>query len=464
MTLLVDLPEEIISATIHNLSHDKNSLQNVCLAGNHILLAIARPLTWKQVTLHVNFDNWNDQRNIWFFTADPKRAASVVSAKFLFSGLYEYDQPITSVLQKALRNMTGLNHTCLSFFESYSSGSTIEDEDGAEDAPLLLEIVLKCLPKLKTIFVEGYDSGEGLVVPVVLPQLSQLVSRYCSPSVAEIWTSARHLEVIELFGGDGDRYYHDWCHSIHMDYPKESNLRFTGYSGNIMGSGYLLNEIALKLGYFNCLRRFYIGSEEIGRQSCMDADHVVEFFKLNLNPLPGLEELVIRCPLTVEEYEAVIASAANASLRRLSMDIDSDLPDEALGPVFAKSSIWEKFTSLEELSLPIKGLDEEQMDILLPAISSLGSLTHLYFLIDEGDWGAYPRTHRNAMRLGHGTPQLEMVVWDQFPLFHDTLLPAYGCKLLRDNNGTVTLCNEGAIKRPGWQYLSSPFEWWGTEK
>ncbi|KAE9407998.1 hypothetical protein BT96DRAFT_1013872 [Gymnopus androsaceus JB14] len=436
MSSLAELPEELITTIVHSLSSDKQSLLNLCLAGNHILLAIARPLTWREVTFHVDLDEWISfddidwwtTRSIFHFTADQKRAKSVISPRIKFSGIYNYGQPIIGLLQESLKKLTNLNHAYLSFFEVFSTDGT----------PSLLEVVLQSLPSLKSVYVDGYGAGEEPIAPIELPPLKSLVTSYCSPNVAELWASARNLEVMELCGGYGARYYWENIHKLH------SSRSFMGYDGETMGTGYILNEGLLHAGYFNHLRRLHIVSELDENEECLDIAHIVEFSTLCPNSLTSLEELILELPFTIPEYEVVLDGMTVPGLRRLMVK----LQDTAFGYIetifTSPRRTWERLTSLEEFWLPLEGLREAEVGIICLALSHLKNLKCLYFEENREYYADVDHMAEGVtMHLGAHLPQLDGVYWNY-----------YSFKVLRDQEGMVKSVIKQEYQKPKWQTFS----------
>ncbi|KAE9407996.1 hypothetical protein BT96DRAFT_986221 [Gymnopus androsaceus JB14] len=172
---------------------------------------------------------WWSTHSISLFTADQKRAGSVVSARIKFSGIYYYNPLIMEPLQESLKKLSNLTHAYLCFFEA-SSGET--DEEILSP----LELVLQSLPRLKNIYVDAYAAGKEFFLR---------------------WSFlTQNLEVIELCEGSGEDYY--WRNIHRSD-------SFRSYMGpgdeNDMGIRYLLNETRLQAGYFKRLRRLHVISD-----------------------------------------------------------------------------------------------------------------------------------------------------------------------------------------------------------
>lgn len=191
---LVKLSQELLTTIARNLS--KRSLRNLCLVGNRVLLAVAQPLLWKEITYHVKLDGTRPI-NLYLLTTNQRIAGSVVSAKFTFTGPYDYNRPITRLLEKSLKSLTSLNCASLHFSEASSV-------DSDKDSPSLLEVVLKSLVCLKSVCIKGYLANEERpVLPIKLPWLKNIAAGHCSPTVAQTWTLVEKLEALELGRSEG---------------------------------------------------------------------------------------------------------------------------------------------------------------------------------------------------------------------------------------------------------------------
>ncbi|KAJ4480111.1 hypothetical protein J3R30DRAFT_3469054 [Lentinula aciculospora] len=436
MSRFVKLSEEVVASIISNLSRDEKSLSNLCLVGNRIVLAIARSYLCKEANVHVNFDDQSDPYSLSVFVTDELHARSVVSVKFIFSGIFDNEKSNTSVLQKSLQKLTSLKHAHLSFFR-------MREKSRDSNAPILLEILLQSLPNLTSIYVEGYDPARNLTTPIKLHQLKALVVRYSNPILSHIWTSAPGLEVIEMLGGSSSGYY------VTID---AENL-YTGYTGSMVGTKYVFEDSGtlVKTGYFDHLKRLYVGSDLSGNLHD-DVEAIIHFFRRFPNSLPFLEELVLFFHFSVEDYTTILRAVAGPQLKRLRLGLSPFLTQIAdRNSIFHYSSPqWDKCTSLKELWLPIAGPESlKEIGLLQPAMNIL---THLYFEHPFRDRDEFVKNQEELVKLlSSCAPLLEIVSWDNGDVFG----------IIREDS-EVKLVSKQTYVKPKWQRFASSVKWWDS--
>ncbi|KAJ7285333.1 hypothetical protein C8J57DRAFT_1217585 [Mycena rebaudengoi] len=97
MPNLLDLSPELMEAILDILAPDSPALDNLCLAGNHNLLALARPYTWRELNITLSsFEHKGAERaassalasRFEAFYADPVKTAAARSLNIKLAGIF----------------------------------------------------------------------------------------------------------------------------------------------------------------------------------------------------------------------------------------------------------------------------------------------------------------------------------------------------------------------------------------
>jgi hypothetical protein len=206
MAVILDLSPELISSVLDYLAPHGLALKNLCLVGNHNLLTLARPYTWREIEVTL-CDNGDTSRalaeRVRTFCADPLKAAAVRSLNITFCGVFDFRTPAVSALYDNFPRLVNATHAYIS-----CSGTT---GGGFLSQPQYVMAALQELPALLSLSVDGcldkFHRGPQNMAEWPVPKLKHLSARLCNPEgVGEVWTFCSNLEVVELAGGFAERF------------------------------------------------------------------------------------------------------------------------------------------------------------------------------------------------------------------------------------------------------------------
>ncbi|KAJ6498536.1 hypothetical protein C8R47DRAFT_1112029 [Mycena vitilis] len=153
MPLLLVLSPEIVSCILNDLALDSESLNALCLTGNHNLLALTRPYTWLEVNMVLGAEPQASSRTaerLSAFFADPAKPMAVRALNITLVGPYVPEVPAINALVQNLETFVNVTHFSLDCIRSHAFSF---DTPGR-----LVRDVVECLHSLVSIEVVGCNA------------------------------------------------------------------------------------------------------------------------------------------------------------------------------------------------------------------------------------------------------------------------------------------------------------------
>ncbi|KAJ6618205.1 hypothetical protein B0H10DRAFT_1947811 [Mycena sp. CBHHK59/15] len=319
MPRLLDLSPELISSIVDHMAPDSLTLDNLCLVGNHNLLALVRPYTWREIntTLDDAMSAATKESSLRLaarfkeFVENPTRAAAVRSINITLLGLFDMSTPAIHALMfdvfPQLSNVTHASIDCVNSTNHWGSGP---------GHGRLVKLVVQMLPSLLSLSVDSFNDGYGneyldmLDHPV--PKLVHVVTRFCNPDgLTTLLKSCHNLRVIEMEGGLAVKFWQNRA----ID-PSE---KFYGYRGHETGIGFVFNgelpeahtPIFPTVDRINLTSdALYDDSDSWTLQWCFEEDH---------RPSASLKEFVVNMAIDVGQYRQIVLGARSRVIERLAV-------------------------------------------------------------------------------------------------------------------------------------------------
>ncbi|KAJ7285319.1 hypothetical protein C8J57DRAFT_1709548 [Mycena rebaudengoi] len=442
MPNLLDLSPELMEAILDILAPDSPALDNLCLAGNRNLLALARPYTWRELSL--TFSSFeSDELNassalasrIESFFADPVKPAAARTLKMKVDGVFDPSAPAVLALLKDAHKLVRVTH--LSF-------DGLECRAYSESPGTVIRRVLKSLPRVRSLNVECCESRnrneyEGMEGPLA-PSLVHIATRLSGHGLGYFLQYCPNIQVLELEGGDIFEY---WCKNTKKDTSNATRSSFDDTTFSPLPVLLYLNE-----NLPNTLRKLKI----VARWE----DYVwriYEFFEQMAEPPAVLKEVFIDIPIFVNEYQIIIRGLRGPVIERLAVTSPEVVEDfvHVIQNLSGDDTFFSAFESLEEFWIPWGGVletasdDPEAHPVLAKLLSHAPALKHLYFDAPENAvvFMSAAKTYASSITT------LETVSW-KARATHRVLRGAQ----IR----TVPLAYSG----PTWQAWTGVGKWWET--
>ncbi|KAJ7705613.1 hypothetical protein B0H17DRAFT_1299160 [Mycena rosella] len=403
MPVLLDLSPELVSSIVEHLAPCSQTLDSLCLVGNHNLLALVRPYTWREINMTMDDAMGPKKREssnrlaarFEAFLGDPAKSSIVRSLNIILVGSVIWG-PSPSLFVKWV----------------------------VVDLPSLLSLKVDCCPGPGD---DDEDFEDMTDYPV--PPLRHIATRYCNTGLTVLWQYCLNLKVVEMAGGDEHRFWlenardiskeHEGCDNagmgIHFLRPSNSGGEpFTVL--NVVEKIYLLDD-----DFEERLRQFSDGSGGIHldfarrRRPC--------------HPAPGDND---------PRKEPMGPSELQSALQEL---LEGQLADIAF---------FARFESLHELGLPFDGLS--------PGLTIRPLLIFQYpgsRYLGYASGVATARTHADNASLAEATDKycgavhtLRSVSWRDEVSFH-----------VVGRDGALQLVERPYVA-PSWHQWSGIGEWW----
>ncbi|KAJ7097595.1 hypothetical protein C8R44DRAFT_367887 [Mycena epipterygia] len=192
MPLLLDLPPEVISVIVEYIAPCSQTLDNLCLAGNHNLLALVRPFTWREINTTLDDAGTDDKRKsshrlaarFEVFFGDPDKASIVRSLNVTLVGLFDNTTP---AILSLVKNVDKLIHV------THASISCVDSEVWAPSPNLFVKWVVLGLPSLLSLKVdlcpESGDPDDDFwdMAEHPVPSLRHVATRFCDTGLSTLW-------------------------------------------------------------------------------------------------------------------------------------------------------------------------------------------------------------------------------------------------------------------------------------
>ncbi|KAJ6486618.1 hypothetical protein C8R45DRAFT_930256 [Mycena sanguinolenta] len=353
MSSLLDLSPELVAAIVDHLAPNTDDLRSLCLTGNHNLLALVRPYTWRQLTLTLDADLAKSQSlsgKLRAFLADPFKARSVRSLCITLIGSYDITAPASRALLDALPLLTHTTHASLDCTNAPPAAS------GPTHA-LLIKRVVQTLPALLSLRVTCATDPWGETLAADMPAsapLRHIATRFCNPAgVAQLWTYCPNLNVIEMEGGPAEAFYRE--HTVDASAP------YQGHTSYSTGVDFLFTppapqtpddadeEAPPRPALLDTATSISLRSD--AQYDDSDACALMHYFTVGSpSPSPTLRQWSSSLTLSVDHFAAILRGVRSPTIQRVSITLpgstlsddfasepESAEDDEALSPASSSS-------------------------------------------------------------------------------------------------------------------------------
>ncbi|KAK7052114.1 hypothetical protein R3P38DRAFT_2858637 [Favolaschia claudopus] len=453
MAVLLDLSPELVTAVLDHLAPFSQTLDNLCLAGNRNLLALARPYTWREVDLTLS-DNRKTSaalaERLLSFCADSAKVSAVRSLNLAFVGRFDYHTPAIKTLAENLPRLVNVTHATVNCVNSYNAFGWA--------LPRYIQSIVEELPSLLSLAVDGcldgFHDGAQDMGENPIPPLRHLRARFCQPEIYEgvstVWSYCSNLEVVELAGGLAEKFLKQ--HSLLTDTEIKVKTMLV-YS---CGMNSILYDRTKRPAIFETAKTIKlisdVNSSTMSPASDSDSWELTVFEANPNEPSESLTEFVLDLSICVESFGVILSGIRSPILERIGViaaDDGSWIPsefDQFLTRLTDNGGLFfAGFESLEELILPCDGVSPETLRLLPPLLAHAPALQHLYFAAtDCGDLAAAAKTYAEAIST------LASVSWRNRCCF---------CVSRQAGVSPVRL-TERPYEAPRWQGWNGIGKWW----
>ncbi|KAF7345397.1 hypothetical protein MVEN_01557700 [Mycena venus] len=453
MAVLLDLSPELITVIVEYLAPSSQSLDNLCLVGNHNLLTLVRPHTWREINITLGDDEETSQAlasRVHAFCADSAKAAAVRSLNITLVGPFDFhtDTPATWALYENLPGLVNVTHASVCCINSFDVLST---------QPVFIKAVVQRLPALLSLSVDGcmdgFDEGFEDMAEHPVPPLKHLATRFCNhEGVGNVWGYCSNLQVVEMAGGLTDRFW-------------EQNARLSSqeYIGAILN-----DRKSIEAGVYTILD----SPRECDRPAVIESTttlklisdepfdnseawFLMDYFGEREAPPASLKEFVLDLSISVGLFRPILFGVRSPVIERIgviaSVEENRWIPsefDELLIEISQEDegTFFAGFQSLTELLLPGHCTSPETLNLFPSLLAHAPVLQHLYF----GATNSNADLPAAAMKYAEVIPTLRSVSWRNKSNFHVV------------RNDGVRL-RETPYIAPIWQGWNGIGKWWEVE-
>ncbi|KAJ7677944.1 hypothetical protein DFH06DRAFT_1121499 [Mycena polygramma] len=398
MPLLLDLSPEIVSSILDHVAPDSQSLDALCLTGNHNLLALTRPYTLIEVSMVLGAESQASGRTAERFTAffaDPVKPKAIRSLKITLIGPYIHEMPAIRVLRENLKLLVNVTHFSLCCTRSrnllgFSTPAWLV-RAVVERFPSLVSIeVTGCNAVLEREFEDMKDSREEAEPPLPDPKLSRVSTRFCHSNLGDIWAQCPNVRSLEMEGGNAEEF---WRRTVAQDEMKPTTKQSTKEERVIAESLSQFHGLACTYEIINTIERLNIKADTAPENARFhpDVNRLSDLFAEPEDPPENLKDLVISLNFDVDMYRRMLYAMRGPTIERIAMvlackknwaDAEFDellleIKNDAQGN--AQLLFFAKFESLCELFLPCGSLSTPSTDLLVDLLSHAPALRHLFF-------------------------------------------------------------------------------------
>ncbi|KAJ6498534.1 hypothetical protein C8R47DRAFT_1193959 [Mycena vitilis] len=385
MPMLLDLSPELILLILEDLAPDSQALDNLCLAGNHNLLALVRPYTFREINTTLD-DGMNERKRessnslaarFGAFFEDTDKASTVRSLNVNLVGFFDDTTPAILMLLKNLGKLSNVTHASICCIKTRLWGPR---------PGLFVKWAVLALPSLVSLRVDGClgdaDGDDDFLdmKDYPTPPLRHIATRFCSISLTTLWLYCLNLEVVEMAGGDTN----DFC----LENGRDSVIPAEEYDGDDTSIEFLgsLNLEEKCVPLLNTLKKINVTStstiEQCGQLSAIFDEEVPD-------PPASLKDLCVNLSMDVEEFGKILPAVCGPIIERLAITIPDKskwsspelegLLHDMLTGELSEGYFFARFESLRQLELPFDGLASHIMVLLLELLTHAPALKHLPF-------------------------------------------------------------------------------------
>ncbi|KAF7369220.1 hypothetical protein MVEN_00249600 [Mycena venus] len=369
MAVLLDLSPDVFSVVLEHLVWNSASLVNLCLVGNHNLLTLVRPYTWREINIKLGYEEYESDRNPessleftsrWnAFCSDPIMAAAVRSLNITLVGIFRENSAVCALFENwpRLLNVTHLSVCCINSI----------DVDWRR--PHFIKYAMRELPSLLSLSVDCCldDYGEGYedMEDYPPPQLKHLAARFCDGGIGQVWCHCSDLQVVEMAGGLSEWFWEQAT----VDISQESHGRRYGRAQHPTGVDSILHEPyeSQRPAVFENVTTLKLISDTPFDDS--DSWLLRDFFdEREDGPSQSLKELVLDLSINVEHFGPIFRGIRSPIIERIGVIaleeeqwVSSEF-DQYLAKISEDDSLFfAGFESLTELLLPCDGISPETL-------------------------------------------------------------------------------------------------------
>ncbi|KAJ7444846.1 hypothetical protein FB451DRAFT_71775 [Mycena latifolia] len=422
---LLELPNEILLLIFLSLlANNADSLDALCLV-HRCLLAIARPLTWRELILDGSFGGPGREeapREARFleFVSDETRAASV-RCLVLLGEVF----PRGIKLLSKLPNITHLEilgewmdpsdwydgfnmiHSLVGSFPTlealYLSNCLVEDGDFDEFRDEL-QVDDNEYDR------NAYDPGDE----VLSHSLRRILCENVDPAMRKLWLSTPNVEVVEMHVCQPGPIYSYRDVGIHRMLLRDPN--FCEKVKRIHVEYCLVLEEEMDDEHDE--------EVEVEEEELRDAANITNFFKWRARVLPSLQDLILEIPFQLVHLQEILPALPELCpiLKKLKLKMSPGAykdfldPEQAtrIGDLFKLGG--PEFQCLEELRLPFTGLHHDLLAALPCILLNAPKLAHLYLgnpQIIDAEKPSDSTFLQSTDIYAAAIPSLQSVSWDR---------------------------------------------------
>ncbi|KAJ7489146.1 hypothetical protein FB451DRAFT_1223867 [Mycena latifolia] len=459
MPQLLDLSPELISCIVEDLAPCTQTLDSLCLTGNHNLLALVRPYTWREINTTLD-DTMTKKKaesskklaaRFEEFFEDPAKSSLVRSLNITLLGLFDSTTPAILALVNNLDKLTNVTHASVCCVDSriWCSSPSLFVKWVVVDLASLLSLKVDCCPGTGDDDANFLDMSE-----YPIPSLRHIATRYCDLDLSILWKYCPNLKVVEMAGGDEHKF---WLENARDTSKEREDCSHFGTGIHFIGSIDLEHEPVLIL---DKLENINVTSDAEA-DNCHDLSEI--FNDESSEPPAALKDLCVTLSMDVGEFGKILRAVSGPIIQRLAIMIPDKsrwvpselqtLLEEFQEGAFAQIGFFARFETLHELGLPFDGLSPELMDILLALLPHAPMLQHLTFDPPEDD--AESSLAEAADKYLRAIHTLVSVSWRHELSFH-----AYG---RADESGGDFKVVSDPYLTPAWHQWSGIGEWWEVD-
>ncbi|KAK7023146.1 hypothetical protein R3P38DRAFT_2957765 [Favolaschia claudopus] len=452
MAVLLDLSPELATVILDYLVPYPRTLDNLCLAGNHSLLALARPYTWREVDITLS-DNRKMSAaladRLSAFCSESVKVAAVHSLNLTFTGSFDYHTPAIETLSENLWRLTNLTHVTINCVNNTHKSWT---------QPRYIQSFIEELPSLLSLTIDGcidtYHAGGEDLADLPIPPLKHLAARFCGvdDGISKIWSYCSNLEVVELAGGLAERFFRENS-SLPLD---EIHARVDGTFEYSTGMYYILNpprNAPDRSAIFHTAKTIKLISDANAVTNNSDCWTLTRFFEVHPDePSETLTEIFLQLSIGVYTLGVFLSGIRSSILERVGVValedgiwVPSEFDDFLVEVTDTGGLFFEGFESLQELVLPCDGMSQATLSLLPSLLARAPALQRLYLAFADSEDLATP-----AQTYAETISTLRSVAWRNRCEF---------C-IVRDGATSSLHLREKAYTAPSWQERNGIGKWW----